>query len=889
MSDVPEDLTKFLTFVPKLPTLYECCKIDPKTKSWVPDEKILKSMTKEFVKSLLPCRFIIQKAPSGFSRCRKCGMTVAKNSVRIGYPTKDPRGDYGALTCWFHPSCCTKTCIIEDYESIFGWNDLTEEEKECFKNCKYEDEVPDEPKNLTEMVKRHLTERHKPPRDLIVPLLPFQEEGLAWMCNQEDSNVKGGILADEMGMGKTIQTISLILCMKERNAEGPTLIITPLAAALQWKSEIERFTVANALSVLVYHGSNRQVLSEEFDKYDIVLTTYPTVESDYRQIANCYKLECEYCQRSFLPEKLKVHQKYFCGPTAQRTLKQRKTTQKHAAKKAMKTLNIGGETTPTLSNVYKEIMAKANKPVDKLPWLTPKSQRDTLGQKRRRATIGAEISTKTSESPEGLLDIDDDEISVKNEEDENLKRMKVADLRELYNKMVPDNVSPNKLTKAKLIALMESQKLMKQEEEKEDVKPTIVIKLEEEKDGKPTRKARKKEEENPTSRKARTVGSVTPQGSKKKIKQSKKSGKMAGKKGKIKKKNSDDSGSNWSESDVSDSEASDSEASESDVSSDISPVVKSKKLPRKARSVISSPTSVSSRKKCRSLPSLSPKKSEYEYHGESDGLSQEEEEFDLSESPLHKQKWHRIILDEAHRIKARISSTAKAVYALTSIKSKWCLTGTPLQNRVAELYALVRFIRFRPYAYYYCSKKGCTCESLSHVFIDNKFCAKCDHTKMCHYSLFNRKIVNPIIKFGYVGEGKAAMNNLRDEILNHILLRRTKTERAADVKLPPLKITIRTEKLSKEEWDFYESLYMQSQIKFNTFVEEGVILHNYAHIFDLLSRLRQAVDHPYLIVHGAMGTNGALADIPCSSRGFESTCGLCQDDIPLKVNMFFNE
>ena len=27
-------------------------------------------------------------------------------------------------------------------------------------------------------------------------------------------------------------------------------------------------------------------------------------------------------------------------------------------------------------------------------------------------------------------------------------------------------------------------------------------------------------------------------------------------------------------------------------------------------------------------------------------------------------------------------------------------------------------------------------------------------------------------------------------------------------------------------------------------------MHNYAHIFELLSRLRQAVDHPYLVVYG---------------------------------------
>lgn len=40
--------------------------------------------------------------------------------------------------------------------------------------------------------------------------------------------------------------------------------------------------------------------------------------------------------------------------------------------------------------------------------------------------------------------------------------------------------------------------------------------------------------------------------------------------------------------------------------------------------------------------------------------------------------WFRIILDEAHYIKSRSTSTANAVFALTSL-NKWGLTGTPLQ------------------------------------------------------------------------------------------------------------------------------------------------------------------------------------------------------------------
>lgn len=45
----------------------------------------------------------------------------------------------------------------------------------------------------------------EPPRELVLQLLPFQKEFLGWAVQQEQGDIKGGILADEMGMGKTIQ------------------------------------------------------------------------------------------------------------------------------------------------------------------------------------------------------------------------------------------------------------------------------------------------------------------------------------------------------------------------------------------------------------------------------------------------------------------------------------------------------------------------------------------------------------------------------------------------------------------------------------------------------------------------------------------------------------
>lgn len=72
-------------------------------------------------------------------------------------------------------------------------------------------------------------------------------------------------------------------------------------------------------------------------------------------------------------------------------------------------------------------------------------------------------------------------------------------------------------------------------------------------------------------------------------------------------------------------------------------------------------------------------------------------------SAMHAFEWQRIILDEAHNIKERSTNTAKAAFALKS-KYKWCLSGTPLQNRVGELYSLVRFLGGDPFSFYFCER-----------------------------------------------------------------------------------------------------------------------------------------------------------------------------------------
>ena len=103
--------------------------------------------------------------------------------------------------------------------------------------------------------------------------------------------------------------------------------------------------------------------------------------------------------------------------------------------------------------------------------------------------------------------------------------------------------------------------------------------------------------------------------------------------------------------------------------------------------------------------------------------------------------------------------------------------------------------------------------------------------------------------------------------------------------LPPLTITINIDEMTPSEFDFYESMYKQTKTQFDTYVDQGVLLNNYAHVFDLIMRLRQAVDHPYLIVHGLHNEAdlkyGKTNDlIPSKSRKVDPNmkmCHLCQE------------
>ena len=106
------------------------------------------------------------------------------------------------------------------------------------------------------------------PSTLNAELREYQLEGINWMNCLSGWGV-GACLADDMGIGKTIQALALLI----RHApHGPSLVIAPTSVCANWVAEANRF--APCLNPIVFGGNNRKKILEDAGSFDVLICSY---------------------------------------------------------------------------------------------------------------------------------------------------------------------------------------------------------------------------------------------------------------------------------------------------------------------------------------------------------------------------------------------------------------------------------------------------------------------------------------------------------------------------------------------------------------------------------------------------------------------------------------
>ena len=225
--------------------------------------------------------------------------------------------------------------------------------------------------------------------------------------------------------------------------------------------------------------------------------------------------------------------------------------------------------------------------------------------------------------------------------------------------------------------------------------------------------------------------------------------------------------------------------------------------------------------------------------------------------PLLQVRWFRLILDEAHVIRNASSALSKACFDVHATH-RWCLTGTPMQNHVGDLFALFKFLR---------------------VPVHGETAAS----------------------FKSLADASGRPPTLKSE-LKRLMLRRLKRDKfggQAIIPLPPKTIEVRHAPHAEDEERVYGALMSQARSQFRRYLQEGTVRANYLNILSLLTRLRQACNAPQLVQHvledasaadsGAGGdataheppTAAVLAKALAIARGEgePETCPICFDAV----------
>ncbi|MEG4507408.1 DEAD/DEAH box helicase [Microcoleus sp. F6_B4] len=115
-------------------------------------------------------------------------------------------------------------------------------------------------------------------------LRPYQALGAGWLAFLERWGL-GACLADDMGLGKSIELITFLLHLQEQNAlDAPTLLVCPTSLLGNWDREVKKF--GPTLRVLLHHGDKRakgKAFATAIKGKDLIITSYALVFRDAKE------------------------------------------------------------------------------------------------------------------------------------------------------------------------------------------------------------------------------------------------------------------------------------------------------------------------------------------------------------------------------------------------------------------------------------------------------------------------------------------------------------------------------------------------------------------------------------------------------------------------------
>ena len=140
-------------------------------------------------------------------------------------------------------------------------------------------DAPERIRTLSERLRSFTgLERVDVPPGFAGTLRPYQREGLDWLAFLAEYGFDG-ILADDMGLGKSVQTLAHLLREKAAGRlQRPALLVVPTSLVFNWCDEAKRF--APSLRVLALHGPNRAARFSDIEEHDLVITTYALLVRD---------------------------------------------------------------------------------------------------------------------------------------------------------------------------------------------------------------------------------------------------------------------------------------------------------------------------------------------------------------------------------------------------------------------------------------------------------------------------------------------------------------------------------------------------------------------------------------------------------------------------------